>query len=219
MGGGEELVGELVFSEMILDRLCLYSGLGPVLWGGGGGGGGGVCVCGGGGWMSENTSKCTLVCWIYYTCIPSTVYFHSTMIFGVCVCVCVATLRHGTIVYSVLKGIIINIFPIQEVSTGVGGAKRHFDITSVDPSEYEPQVVELSEQLIQDSPLSEEEPLARERSQKDDHPERRERESSNTPTDGARKDDAPATTTANKNARWLSKLQKLRQQFTTPPTD
>ena len=103
----------------------------------------------------------------------------------------------------------------------MGGAKRHFDVTSVDPSEYEPQVVELSEQLIQqDSPPSEEdEPSAREGNRKDDRPERRERESNDTPTDSARKDNALATATASKNARWLSKLQKLRQQFTTPPTD
>ena len=103
----------------------------------------------------------------------------------------------------------------------MGRAKRHFDVTSVDPSEYEPQVVELSEQLIQqDSPPSEEEePSTREGSRKDGRPERRERESNDTPTDGARKDNALATATASKNTRWLSKLQKLRQQFTTPPTD
>lgn len=105
----------------------------------------------------------------------------------------------------------------------MGGAKRRFDVTSVDPSEYEPQVVELSEQLIQhDSPPSEEEkePSAREGSGKDDHPERSKRESNdNTPTDGARKDNVLATVTGSKSTRWLSKLQKLRQQFTTPPTD
>ena len=104
----------------------------------------------------------------------------------------------------------------------MGRAKRHFDVTSVDPSEYEPQVVELSEQLIQDSsPSEKEESPAQERSQKDDHPERKEKESDDTPTltDGVRKDNTLATATASKNARWLSKLQKLRQQFTAPPTD
>ena len=93
----------------------------------------------------------------------------------------------------------------------MGGAKKHFDVTSVDPSEYEPQVVELSDQLIQDA------------SPDDDNKEQQkqnERETDHTvPKDDgtSRKDSSSAV--VNKNARWLSKLQKLRQQFSTPPTD
>ena len=96
-----------------------------------------------------------------------------------------------------------------------GGAKRHFDVTSVDPSEYEPQVVELSEQLIQDSTEVEgshccgETAAGREK----------EKPSSDRSVDTLSKTDESRSPVATKNARWLSKLQKLRQQFTTPPTD
>lgn len=89
-------------------------------------------------------------------------------------------------------------------------AKKHFDVTSVDPSEYEPQVVELSEQLIQDSsPMEEEVKEKREREEKSDDVLK---------DNGSTKDSA-VTAVPSKNARWLSKLQKLRQQFSTPPAD
>ena len=99
----------------------------------------------------------------------------------------------------------------QEVRSGVGGSKKHFDVTSVDPSEYEPQVVELSDQLIQDaSPDEDSEGQQKQNEREIDH---------TIPKDdgSARKDNSSAV--VNKNARWLSKLQKLRQQFSTPPTD
>lgn len=96
----------------------------------------------------------------------------------------------------------------------MGGAKKLFDVTSVDPSEYEPQVVELSDQLIQDTSPDKD----NEGRQRESHQKEREQRSSDVPKDnGSRKDSNSAL--ANKNARWLSKLQKLRQQFTTPPTD
>ena len=93
----------------------------------------------------------------------------------------------------------------------MGGAKKHFDVTSVDPSEYEPQVVELSDQLIQDaSPDEDNEEQQKQNEREIDH---------TVPKDNSalRKDGSSAV--VNKNARWLSKLQKLRQQFSTPPTD
>ena len=102
----------------------------------------------------------------------------------------------------------------QDVQSGVGGAKKHYDVTSVDPSEYEPQVVELSDQLIQDTSPNEDD----ERKQNESHKKEREQRSGDVSKDDDSKKDS-SSAVANKNARWLSKLQKLRQQFTTPPTD
>ena len=99
----------------------------------------------------------------------------------------------------------------------MGGAKSHFDATTVDPSEYEPQVVELSEQLIQDMSPNEDESRKIGRRQEDSNLEGGEREDKDKPADGPTKDSSSGA--ASKNARWLSKLQKLRQQFVTPPTD
>jgi hypothetical protein len=95
----------------------------------------------------------------------------------------------------------------------MGGAKKHFDVTSVDPSEYEPQVVELSDQLIQDTSPDEDNEGQQKRE--------KERKSSDVPKDegGSRNSKDSSSAVVNKNARWLSKLQKLRQQFSTPPTD
>ena len=99
---------------------------------------------------------------------------------------------------------------MQEVKSLVGGGKKHFDVTSVDPSEYEPQVVELSEQLIQEC-------------EEDDHLEETAEEEKDKSSSVVAAIAPPKTDVAppvvNKNARWLSKLQKLRQQFTTAPKD
>ena len=99
-------------------------------------------------------------------------------------------------------------------------AKKQFDVTSVDPSEYEPQVVELSDRLIQDTMPHEGEPTASGGNQKENHPQGEGGGgmcSSGESVEDLKKDENSAL--ASKNARWLSKLQKLRQQFTTPPTD
>lgn len=101
----------------------------------------------------------------------------------------------------------------------MGGAKKRFNVTSVDPSEYEPQVVELSDQLIQDSTLpSEGDPPTnggRGKIVTSPCPLRDGRD-----TGGDEDSNKDATSAmASKNSKWLSKLQKLRQQFTAPPTD
>ena len=104
----------------------------------------------------------------------------------------------------------------QDVRSGVGGAKKHFDVTSVDPSEYEPQVVELSDQLIQDTSPDGEDSEGRQK----ESPREGERgqTSSDVPKDDKSGKDG-SLAVASKNVRWLSKLQKLRQQFSSPPTD
>ena len=118
---------------------------------------------------------------------------------------------------------------IQEVNSGVGGAKKSFDVTSVDPSEYEPQVVELSDQLIQDTPTPDEaneplnggrrkeSPLEGNRGGVDGRSLSSDSGKASHDEDGSDKN--ATSSVSNKNARWLSKLQKLRQQFNAPPTD
>ena len=94
----------------------------------------------------------------------------------------------------------------------MGGGKKHFDVSSmsVDPSEYEPQVVELSEQLIQES---------EEDGRLEETAEGRKDKSNSVTTGIVSSTTDVAAPVVSKNARWLSKLQKLRQQFTTPPKD
>ena len=115
---------------------------------------------------------------------------------------------------------------IQEVNSGVGGAKKSFDVTSVDPSEYEPQVVELSDQLIQDTPTPDEADEPINGGRRKESPLEGNRGgvdgrslSSDSGKDEDGSDKNATSSLSNKNARWLSKLQKLRQQFNAPPTD
>lgn len=110
----------------------------------------------------------------------------------------------------------LSLLLLQEVRSGIGGAKKYFDVTSVDPSEYEPQVVELSDQLIQDtSPDEDNEGREKQNEREKEH------KNSDVPKDdgSSRNSKDSSSAVVNKNARWLSKLQKLRQQFSTPPTD